>query len=438
MKTLLILFLFASCGQHRQPATLDTMDSDNDGVMNALEQGLDKYIAINSPEAEVRGKLFFDVGKDFKQSKTFEITTETDWNEISKNLLAENENKGQYWVYTSAYSVLNIQLPLLLDLNEDNYEITLNVSADETKYSRILYVEQRSITYLENFKSFQKIRLDRRQLAALLNGEARLALEKYEVHSDSQILNNKTYKVIMNNGRETKKLTVSNLYSLKSLMNQFNISNPATLNEDEVFFNSTSLMKKWWLKDKGDYKLLVFANELEIYHAMLKNFKKTSFSIKRINGKGTELSIGKAPYAKIIFRLQAFKTINIFQLNEKLININPGSMPVPCVHYIRNFTTTPAPINISSLKDEISLVADNLIINNQAKTDIVKNEEESILELKLNYMSQDIKLMIEDLPLSTFELTGVYKNSCRQTNSKILTNYEGSLTLIVEAFVEKI
>ncbi len=429
MKYLLIILLIISCGKHKQPGMQDYRDSDGDEIPNLLDSN--KYVSDAVKKMKVNGTLTFDNGLSIKEIHSFVLTSEVDLTEVSKKLLTQHEKATSGWKFTSDYLVLHLKAPETLELKDESYYVDLNLDANENTFLSIKYLEKNITTDMGRWTRGQTLKLEKRQLQALLKNESHFALEQIKRTTNHSLYEGKTYKLIINDGNKAKLLNISHELPIEKFINLYAKDAKPFIAKD-ILYKVLSEEETWWVRNMKDYKTIVYASEKELYESYLKGFEKINFTLTRNNGTSKSFQITKHNDAMVILNITGSKTINTFSLRNQKIKFGPQSNN--CIFYYRDALETKSELQMKELANEIVLSANNANINEQAK---VKSTD-SALEVKIDSNDQNIDISLEDLPSSTYQEVGLYRSPCNGRKKVTLLSQENKLVLNVEALVEKI
>jgi hypothetical protein len=431
MKYLFIILLIVSCGKHEQPGVQDYRDSDGDGRANTIDQK--KFIADITEEVKVNGSLTFDDGTQDKEFNSYGISSDINLAEVSKRLLTQHEKASSSWKYTSNYLVLHLTTPKMMDLADEYYNIELNIDADEKDFSSIKYIENNITIDMGRWVNGQPLKVGKKQLQLLLKNESHLALEKIKNNRTHFSYEEKTYKIFLYDGNDAKVFHVSHEFPIEKFIALYT-KEFKTFNAKDILYKTLSEEKNWWVRNLQDSKIMVFANEKELYNSYLKGFEKRSFILKRENGVSRSIQINKHNEAKVILNISGSKTINIFNVRTELSNMRRQTVDVRCKLYYRDKVETESDILFKELANEILLSTNNANMNNRAKM----SWTDSMLQIKIDSNDQNIDLSLDKLPLSTYQEVGLFQNQCGKSNKVELVNQENKIVLNIEALVEKI
>jgi hypothetical protein len=307
-----------------------------------------------------------------------------------------------------------------------------------------------------------KFKLAKKDLELILKKEAHLAFGKKTMvqnYTDSQpvqqTIREKTYRIFYNDGETAKILYVAKDYSFKNFLSSRGLDQVINMRDINPFQHSQS-QNIWYYRNlpNGD-KVLVFTSQDMMFDSFLKSYKRTDFTLQRINGStANKLSISKNLNSLVQFKIRPTQTKRTFkEFSEKVKHmIGGGREGSPskwtCINYYRAIDTE---LNIQTSMDDI---LSQLIFSFNGVTTPLAGVDHSI-SMKEDEFGQYLLITFPNLPASldvylqgnpndTYVPTGQYDLQCdkgepvRGSISVVPTNVEGYLNLALEAYVEKL
>jgi hypothetical protein len=456
MKWLLILLL-VSCGKNEMPKAIDLNDNDGDQIINEKDEN--KNIADFVPVGEVNGEMSFFLGNVVKQELFFKISNKRDILTESLDILTRSELKQVPEEFFSEWSKITIELPVKFpELTDRIFDLNLSFLPSKSSPDFVLLIKGQEYIKVGDFSPNMKLKLTMKDLELLLKGEAHLAFGKRTMlqhYVDSQpiqhTIREKTYRVLLNDGEKASILYVAKDYpfnnflksrGLKSVMN-FQDINPFQYSESQV---------QWFYRHlpNGD-KVLVQTDKSSMLVSYLKNYKKIDFNLQRVNGNQiNSLQINKNPLAMVQLKIRPIQTKRTFREYQDRSNwmIGRGDSKWTCVNYHRAIDTE---VQVQTSMDEILsnlLFRLNGVTATLAEVDhsisLKEDENGQYLLVSLPKLPEVLEVYLQTNANNTFVFTGQYDLSCpkgypvRGSVSVVPTNIEGHLSLILEAYVEKL
>jgi hypothetical protein len=273
----------------------------------------------------------------------------------------------------------------------------------------------------------------------------------------------KTYKVHYLDNKHSKVMYVSNELTYEEFMDLLHIKKAEFINDNALFFNThiPSNGDKWFTRQlaNGD-RILVKTNRDRLRKELLENYTYKKSTISRSNGKmGKFLTLGNKLDAKVFLKLRpgVFTKRSFEESKVKKRHGHgggggmhgSGSNFYDCTHFMRNVKKeTKHPADIETIMTRSLFASQNKAVGlnffNDAEILEQLDDKGLYWEMKLNDTPVNMVWALPDLPKTTYVVTGEYKNSCsdaalnRGRGKAHSTNKEGSMSFVVESYVEKI
>jgi hypothetical protein len=436
MKTLLLLVLLASCGKHEMPKEEDYNDSDGDNIANALEKsGIDQFTANIVPLEEIDMTLSFN-------DQSFSFTNKTDLQKYTKDLLVKNLDTIKMNEYFSEYNTLRPKAANNINLeNEEFVTVKLSFSSIKVKPKNVYVVYSDRKVLMSPWNENLKLEISAKTLSAILKGEVYFSisnLNKYEETSISE----KTYRVLINDGTETKVHYISKELHLDQILKSLNITEYKNIDEENLFLTKVKKSKsEWWLRTINNQDIVLVNESVNaLSQHYFSGFDKKHSQVSRVNGYTTSvMNFPKNSSAKVFLRIRGMK---------KSAKIEKGIMPL-----IPVLGQTPTKgdcdvihqaFNSPNESQDVEKEIIEMLALNQLETQLrsLSDSQGPYWETEVKNNATDFKLALMSLPANQYLHVGFYQECRRgikpQPYEPNLKTPEQSLILSIEAFVEKI
>ena len=443
----LILLVLISCGKHEEPTARDIQDSDGDQILNYEESDFDKYIAQYDSLGSIRGKIRFTDGQNFE----IPFSNDLDLRKNSFDLMVLKERKIRKEDYFTEWSKLRIESSDLTKLTREEFQVYLQFETASDGVDEIVLIEKDKSSSLGKWLSELRLSLSRDRLKDLIEGRSFIFLKKNFKKSplfntaSEETIRNSTYRVHYYDGTSSKILYVAKKLSFREFQEHLGIK-ATEMSADNFFFHtSISLQNQWFSRElsSGD-KVLIYTD----FETLKETFKNKHHYQKKIvlreNGiPKTSLHLNNKHGAAVYLRIKEFyRTKRDFaeSTTERWFGggggKEEGSTRYRCGANFRNIT------NETTILPELSELFENLQERPAISFQEVQEnmgEEGIFWEMKLNSEETNIILTLNQLPSSTYTVTGEFSTNCREGKPapSYSTNTEGKMAFEVESYVEK-
>lgn len=445
----LILIILVACGKHEEPKKLDYADSDGDQVLNYEEADYEKYVA----NFETYGKISGVLRVNIDNVKEIPFSNEVDLNSRTLDLLTANADRINTGDYFEEWSRLNLkEEKFLKDLKLLYYQASLYFEQKLDPADEIVLMIDKGSVSLGVWQQNMKITLSKEQLQHLSEKKASLAVKKkfrrspiFDVDSDNTI-QNKTYRVFVNDGETSKILYVSKNLEFEGLLKLLNIKARELVSEDVFFFNTHLPGETEWLYRhfKNGDRVLAFSDMDHLRTHILKHYHYQKKVVSRENGYTAQrLQLSNKPGAKVFLKVRSIQQTMQEFYTTQVRKRHGGGRDVgvwDCTHHLRHVKSgNSQSLHLTYLMEKFPVLAFN-------GADILEQTDNTGIfwELRLNSLSENAEIAILPLKPESYIVTGEYSNSCkdilitRGSYGVHMTNPEGKLSFEVESFVEKI
>jgi hypothetical protein len=444
------MFLF-SCGKYQEPRLLDMQDHDGDQIPNHLEDGHAKYIADFEELKVVRGVI------KFAGSPQEEIvfSNQHDLNDQSVKLLT-GETAGKDAFFTE-WSDLKLNSPVTKNLSNGVLNtLHFYFEPTDTPPEELVLIHEKGVRSFGKWSEYMKLQLSQEEFLSVLEGTSKFRLRKkfhqspYSPQTSDTTIQDKTYRVHINDGEKSKVLYVAKSVSENKLHSILSIPHVTKVTEDNLFFNSQEQgPSQWFQRDlsNGD-KVLIWLDIATLKQQFLNQFKTQKLSLARVNGiPQNSLHFENKKGAKIYLRIRAEQTIRSFkEYSDRKKHRTGGGYhghneEWVCDSYYREISAeTNSPVTLNNLFENLipyeHLISEMQILEQQ-------DEKGFYWEVIFSSVSENITFSLTPQPESTYTTTGQYKIDChgstvRGRAASYRTNQEGKLSFEIESFVEKL
>jgi hypothetical protein len=451
MKTLLLLLLLAACGKNEMPPENDMNDSDGDSIPNYREAEMDKYISKVVPLQEVETEIEFQTGLTKLTSHKFLISNKIDLQKYSVDLLVRNLVSLQTNDYFSEFSHLRMKPGQTIVLSEPGVvRVTLKSTKIQTAPTSVFLSYPDKKIPLGTWSPNMEINIASEDLNAILQGEANFAITNltdkklFLDKTQDDTIREKTFRVLYNDGSKTDIFYISKELKFEDILKFFNIESYKNIEEQNLLTTTHKpLSAEWWVRKINDRDIIIVKEDIRsLSEFYLQGFEKKKLSLKRQNGVAhNNLVISKQPGAKVLLKIRGNKSLVTFNTKTKEDSGNVGKERYwVCELYNRTATVMP---EIEILGTEIE---NNLKLNGMTPTAVqaLADEMGAFLEVEISSDQTEFELKLENFAQNQYLPVGLYHKVCdkRGTSGPDLRYVpqapEGSLSLNIEAFVEKI
>lgn len=453
MKTLLLLLLLASCGKQEMPAAKDLNDDDGDQILNEHEKvGMDKYIAAVEPLEEIEAEIEFQSGISKLVKHKYILSNKTDLQEYSKDLMVKNLLSLKSNDHFSEFSILKMKEKQKIDFSSEAFvKIVLSSSKNKsTPKSLFLVYPDRKIP-LGDWSPKIELEINGSDLTALLNGQAHLEMTHKNVKTSfwnmtqEESIRQKTYRVFLNNGKNTQIYYVSKDLDFERMLKYFNVSLYKNIEEENLLTTTIKpQITEWWIRKTNNRDIIIIKENLrELSDHYLKGFDKNKLNFERVNGKTSNLvTLPKHQESRILLKIRGFKQkVNFTETSKSKSGVQGRDGEWECQLYYR----TASPI----MTEELSLadINESLKLNGVeqlGEAKLLTDEFGFFWEVEVKSNMDHLSLRMENLPNTDYVQEGLFDKKCKanprgepQVKPNLQTP-ERSMTLKIEAFVEKI
>lgn len=454
MKTLLLLLLLAACGKHEMPSEKDMRDSDGDQLLNEYEKaGMDKFMAGIVPLKEIQMDVEFLLGESVLVKHNRVFSNKIDLQKYSKDLLVRSLEAIRANEYFSEFSYMRIADAKTTQIASGNMiAVKVRPTITEVSPKALLLVNGEQKIELAIWDKQMEFTISSDQLNAVLNGEAHFVAtnlnEKKTFFKQTQeaSIQEKTYRVLLNDGKKTNIHYISKELSLSDILKYFNIRNYKNIEEQNLL--STTLkteVSEWWVRQINNRDIIVVKDNVrELANHYLEGFSKVHLQLTRFNGfPQAPVSIKKHAAAKMLLKIRGQKNVVSFSTKTDTRGQRTGGQN-------HDFWECKDQFRIASPENTINLsetsIMDILALNSKIKGHETLNagddEKGRFLEIQMVTESEEIYLNVAGVPNDQYVQEGLYHSKCKGAKDpKIKPNLqvpERSLTVNIEAFVEKI
>lgn len=436
MKFFILLILTLSCGKHQMPDEQDFRDSDGDQVLNKDEvQVMEKYIARTVPMEKIEAELEFYTGNTTPTKHTFQLSNLIDLDNYSKDLLVKNLNTIKESEHFTEFSTL---VPKKNDnsivFNQEMYKVHLRFSTKKATPQRLYLSKGGLKTLLGGWKPLMQVELTQNQLSEIISGESVFFLSF--IPSNEESIGEKTFRVLVNDGTKTTVHYISKELSLKEILAFLGINTYKLIDDQNLLTTGIHPdFPEWWIRQFGD-NFIIVKEELSILAGhYLKDFIKTSYELKRVNGVAhAPFTFTKPLHARTLLRIQGTKTYVGFA--ESVREYRQGGGRDGNQFDCEDFYRQPLPEKNTAL--DISFLINQLDLN-QHNIELRQFNAASNLhwEAELPQDIENFSLRLNNLGPKEYVPTGLYSSTCKSTRPSMMTS-EGRLNLKFDVFVEKI
>lgn len=446
MKFLLFL-LVISCGQHKEPKTLDLRDSDGDNEWNHAEilNGRDQFVANYSPLKELSGTMSFLTGQGLTKEIKVSFNNKTDLKKYALHGLTFNKKalvRNDYFGEMSKINLVNPELTPTF-IKQDFYDVNLNFNLVKEKPKSLFLISEGEEVLLGEWSQDMQVRLGKDDLDRLLSGKIYFSLKKFVSPETYRSIQSQTYKTIVFDGKETHIFYVSKALSVASFQKKLKIKPQSIDDLDILNIPFSGLRDQWWKRKIENDWVFVYSKVDELKKSYLEGFEKKMTTIRRLEGVSTNIaSVTKKEEAKIIFKFRSGKLVKkIFKQTSGVLNRGQHDDRYECPFTDRTVTKQDKKtLGMSEFKKLITLKVGGAIVDlkNQPGMQIIEGSDELGIywNLILYAPVRDLKLSLESLTKNVFVQVGRIKD-CQRVSMRLVSP-ETSFVIPVETFVEKI
>lgn len=452
MKTILLMLLLASCGKHEMPAAQDLNDNDGDQIPNAYEKEGMKDIADVEPLEEIEAELEYQSGLTKLVNHKFILSNKLDLQKYSRDLLVKNSLSLISSDYFSEFSYLRLKENLNPDLgNEGFFRVVLRSANSKANPKELFLIYPDRKISLGKWNSTFDFELNSSDLKAILKGEAHIAMShlntKVNFWSEDQedTIRAKTFRVFMNDGTKTAIYYMSKKLNTESVLKYFKISKYKNIEEQNLLTTTLKPQSaEWWIRKVSDRDIIIVKDNLRMLsNHYLEGFDKKKMTFKRENGKTqSQLTFNKHSAARILLKIRGQQqTVTYFEETRKEYGNHGKERGWECHLSYRSAS----PITVKDL-DPLDIVKSLRLngIETQSELKLLNDETGTFWEVEVNSNEEILNLSLENLTSQEYLQEGLFAKRCTSDSigePKVKPNLqvpERSLTLNIEAFVEKI
>lgn len=457
MKYFILLLLLGACGKHEMPGEKDLADNDGDQTPNYLEVSeFEKNVADITPFGTVTAELRFHLNQTGLEKNTIELSNDLDLSRYSQDLMVKNLSALQIEDYFSEFSVLRVKNKRIIEISSLE-SIKARIFLNNVENATDLYlIHGKKRTHLGKVKEPLDLNLNKEIIEKLLNGESFLALsnnnlQKFKLDIQTQSVQDKTYRVFINDGVTSKIFYVAKTYSFDKFLKHFNINHPVAIEKFSLLSSTYEVSPdEWWTRTLNQQdKVVVLANLKSLSEHYLKGFTKVNSKISRINGyASTALVLERDSLARTLFKIRLKQTQRTFATKTIKETYRNGRAMEGDFWTCKNSYRTI--IGETELAPEKKIISENTVIklNETLYTGATlvpgADAKGPYWELEAPAGSSKVQIRLKNLASSEYVQLGRYASKCDSNRDRLVEFHdnlhatEGQLTLEIEALVEKL
>lgn len=455
MKWIPLMLLLLACGKHDMPSEKALGDADGDQIQDEYESSeFNRYVADVTPIRQIKAQIKFQQGILAIEKSVIDLENNLDLTKYSLDLMV-TKSTLPVEDYFSEFSVLKIQGDSkVIKLKQDKIPLKFIIKSPK-EFIQLTLFQNNLAKESWIIKDSLDIEVLQSDLENILSGKAHFALSSLETKKFYQItqsenIKQKTYRVVVNNGLETKVFYVSKDYALDKFLGSLSITDAKIIHHEHLMTTQYSTSKpEWWVNHlpTGD-KVIVKHDLKTLADHYLSFFSYKKVSMARSNGSSSQVhQVTKEKKQLGLIKIRPSKANNIFNEYQSSETYHHGRASEGdkwnCLNSYRNLSTTK---NIEVTEDDLRNVlifsADNIELSDY---DLISGSDEIGIfwEIVIPKDIQNLNFRIRSVNPNTIVRLGIYSSVCQNAYKETplgqhMAAKEAWFKLEFETFLEKI
>lgn len=443
----LILLALISCGKHEEPKKADLRDYDGD--QRVAEVGFDKYSAHYEELGAIEGSVSFNSAG----FNTIEFSNQYDPSTHATRLIVGDSTYAERSQYFAEGSKLKLDVKKQITVKGEAIQVTLLFKRYWKDSSELILTYGKTERSFGSWTEHMNISLSKEELEALLDGRAVLRLlkkfkkDKTAAQDSGETIKEKTYKVIISDGKSTKIYYIAKDFTYEQLLAHFKISRVVSVDDELLFFDAKAMSGTQWFERKYDNEdvVLVKSTLQELKKEFQKKFKVEKLALHRVNGVPTNaLVVSEIKNNKIFLKVRGNSARREFAKNKrsetKRIHSGMSQLNSRCDFFSKDIKKETAFV------PDIDALLKNIDLMDVQDVKYREQEDEKGLfwEVILYTGAEALEFQLKPRAEATYTVTGDYDAKCSfvsfnsaRPRKQTKTNDEAFLKFEIESFVER-
>lgn len=286
MKWFIFLILIA-CG-HQEPKEVDLQDADGDLIANAYEVGPDRFISEIKPLDKIHATLV--ISTPGHENINVQLTNISAVKDDAIRALGENVIMGDPPFFVE-HSNLHVVRPVPPLPPAEHYTVTIKFDAQSESFHTLalshLGERMNSFPWSRNLELY----LGHKTVQEILMGNMVIDLDR--THEETLIkerVKERTYRVLMYDGNETKVFYVSQSLPFRTFIELQNLdSPPRNVLEGKLTWMNDQTFGWWFREDNPKEKVVFYGSSREVKLAYLQGLESQHVLLERKEGESQNI-----------------------------------------------------------------------------------------------------------------------------------------------------